>query len=109
MFVSHAYPDGNRIGGSTISPMAERFVAVDDLVVEDLEGDMCLLRLDTSDVLVMNQTAADVWVLAADGTPADEIVRILTDHYQCSPADITDQVTSVLNDFVARGFLVPPS
>jgi hypothetical protein len=77
------------------------------VLAEELDDELCLYLARTSDVAVLNRTAAEVWDLA-DGrhTPA-EISAGLADRYGQVAAVLLPEVRSVLDDLTARGFLVP--
>ena len=76
------------------------------VVVEDLDDDVCLYRADIDEVLVLNQSAGDVWRLA-DGQRtvsaiADELARV----YDANEAAVQADVRTMVADLVARGYLV---
>lgn len=81
-------------------------VPADGVVVEDIEDELCLYRPDTAEVLVLNQTAGDVWRLCDGSCDVDEIVRLLSAAYQSTPADLARDVHAVLEDLHGRGYLV---
>ena len=76
------------------------------VVVEDLDEDVCLYRADIDEVLVLNQSAGDVWRLA-DGQRtltaiADQLARV----YGADEAAVHADVRTVVADLAARGYLV---
>ena len=79
-----------------------------DVLVEDLDQDVCLYRPDIDEVLVLNATAGDVWRLAADGEfELEQVVQRLAAAYRLTAEEIRDQVRSVFTDLLDRGYLVP--
>jgi predicted GNAT superfamily acetyltransferase len=79
-----------------------------DVLVEDLDQDVCLYRPDIDEVLVLNATAGDVWRLAADGEfELEQVVQRLAAAYRLTEEEIRDQVRSVFTDLLDRGYLVP--
>jgi hypothetical protein len=80
-----------------------------DVLVEDLDQDVCLYRADIDEVLVLNATAGDVWRLADGEFELEQVVLRLAEVYRLSAEDIRDQVESVFADLLDRGYLVPSS
>ncbi|HJQ02110.1 MAG TPA: PqqD family protein [Jatrophihabitans sp.] len=88
--------------------MAIRAQHAPDVLVEDLDQDVCLYRPDIDEVLVLNATAGDVWRLAADGEfELEQVVQRLAAAYRLTEEEIRDQVRSVFTDLLDRGYLVP--
>jgi hypothetical protein len=79
------------------------------LVEEDLDNDVCLYRPDIDEVLVLNQSAGDVWRLADGTMTASEIVLRLAAAYSAEPKAIATEVQQVLSDLQVRGYLVEGS
>lgn len=79
---------------------------MDGIVVEELGAELCVMRLDTGDVLVLNQTASDIWLLADGLTTTEQLITSLASAYGSDPETITPQVVGVLLDLEKRGFLV---
>jgi hypothetical protein len=79
-----------------------------EVLVEDLDQDVCLYRPDIDEVLVLNATAGDVWRLAADGEfEVEQVVQRLAEVYRVTAEDIRHEVRSVFTDLLERGYLVP--
>jgi hypothetical protein len=73
---------------------------------EALEAELCLYREADAEVLVLNHTAADIWRLC-DGTRTRALlVEDLALAYGEAAERIGEQVDAVLDDLLARGFLV---
>jgi hypothetical protein len=77
-----------------------------DVVVEEIDDDVCLYRPDTDEVLVLNHTAADVWRLADGSLSTDELVATLARAYAVAPDQVHHDVEAVLENLRERGFLV---
>jgi hypothetical protein len=77
------------------------------VVVREVEIDGCLsLYQRTSDrVLVLNETASDVWRLIDGTLGEDEIVVTLASSYGVQPSVIADEVRATIRRFVEEGFL----
>ncbi|MGI8665370.1 MAG: PqqD family protein [Jatrophihabitans sp.] len=77
-----------------------------DVVVEDLDDDVCLYRPDIDEVVVLNATAGDVWRLADGQLSMDEVIQRLASAYQLSVESVRGDVESVFIDLLDRGYLV---
>ena len=75
------------------------------MVAEDLDTELSLYRTDTDEVLVLNQTAGDVWRLADGTSTVEEIVTQLAHAYSASTAELESSVYEVIDDLTARGYL----
>jgi hypothetical protein len=78
----------------------------DGVVVEDVDDDLCLYRTDIDEVLVLNQSAGDVWRLVDGRTDVDAIAQQLSEFYQVDLGQIRSDVRAVVDDLAQRGFLV---
>ena len=78
-----------------------------DVLVEDLDQDICLYRPDIDEVLVLNATAGDVWRLADGEFELEQVVQRLAEVYRLTAEEIRDEVHSVFTDLLDRGYLVP--
>lgn len=76
------------------------------ILAEDLDADVCLYRSDTNEVLVLNQTAADIWRLADGTMPIDAIATTLGTAYTNAGAGLRDDVAHLIEDLAQRGYLV---
>jgi hypothetical protein len=86
--------------------MLGRPAPADGVVVEELDDELCLYRPDTAEVLVLNQTAGDVWRLCDGSADVDEIVQVLASAYHSTPDVLGDDVRAVLADLHERGYLI---
>jgi hypothetical protein len=77
------------------------------VVVREVDIDGCLsLYQRTSDrVLVLNETASDVWRLIDGTLGEDEIVATLARSYGVDPSVIAGEVRATIRRFVEEGFL----
>jgi hypothetical protein len=78
----------------------------DSVVVEQVEDELCLYRPQSSDVAVLNPTAADIWALVDGKSSARQIATQLARTYAQCADGIAVEVESVLSDLAERGFLV---
>ena len=71
----------------------------------EVDGCLSLYRRDVDRVLVLNETASDVWRLADGTLHDDEIVALLAAAYGLEPGTIDAEVRSTLARLVQEGFL----
>ena len=86
--------------------MINRPIPAPGVVVEDLDDDVCLYRSDIDEVLVLNQSAGDIWRLADGGRSVETIATRLADVYRTDEVTMRTDVQAVVADLVARGYLV---
>lgn len=86
--------------------MLHRPRMADGVVVRDIRDEICVMQINTGEVLVLNQTDADIWLLASDGLDGAAVVSKLSSAYGVSAVEILSQVTSLLETLEQRGFLV---
>ena len=80
-----------------------------EVLVEDLDDDVCLYRSDTNEVLVLNQSAGDVWRLADGELTVEEIAGRITEAYELPPGHVDADVRHIVADLAGRGYLVDES
>jgi hypothetical protein len=71
----------------------------------EIDGCLSLYRRDVDRVVVLNETASDVWRLADGTLHDDEIVELLAAAYGVGPEIIADEVRATLALLVQEGFL----
>ncbi len=81
-------------------------VAAPNVIIEELDADVCLYRPDTDEVLVLNQTAGDIWRLADGEHSVPGIAATLATAYSQPAGEVEDAVRTTVNDLVDRGFLI---
>jgi len=96
---------GARATGAPAGP--RRLVCPPADTVREVEVDGCLslYRRDVDRVVVLNETASDVWRLADGTLHDDEIVDLLAAAYGVGPDSIGDDVRATLARLVQEGFL----
>ncbi len=75
------------------------------MVEEEIGDGVCVLRPQTNDVVVLNETAHAVWRVLAEPADEDLVVGVLADAYGIDAAQIRPDVARVLHDLAERGFL----
>lgn len=90
---------GQRGPRALVSPPADTVREV------DVDGCLSLYRRDVDRVLVLNETASDVWRLADGTLHDDEIVALLATAYGVTGEVIEGEVRATLARLVQEGFL----
>lgn len=85
--------------------MIDRPRPAPQVLAEDLDDDVCLYRSDTNEVLVLNQSAGDVWRLADGELTVDEIAGRIGEVYGLAPGTVDADVRRVVADLTERGYL----
>jgi Coenzyme PQQ synthesis protein D (PqqD) len=78
----------------------------DSVVAEQVDDDLCLYRPQSSDVAVLNRTAAEIWRLADGRAERGQITIELAARYDLDADEVAIEVDRVLTDLATRGFLV---
>jgi hypothetical protein len=71
----------------------------------ELDGDISLYDSATSQALVLNATASDVWRLLDGDHTVDEIVELIATAYLVSGALIRPDVVRIIDELTAAGLL----
>jgi hypothetical protein len=77
-----------------------------DVVLQIIDGDALLLKLNREDVFSLNATGARIAELIARGLDVSEIVETLSDEYGAAPDEIARDVDGLVDALVARGLVV---
>ncbi len=77
----------------------------DHIVETDIEGDISLYDPSTEQVMVLNATASDVWLLSDGEHTLPEMVELLAGAYGVKPDDIEEEVESTVASFIESGFI----
>lgn len=77
----------------------------DGVTEVEVEGAAYLHSVETNDVVVLNQTASDVWFLCDGSSSAQEIVDRLAQAYDLPQEQIKDDVLTTIASFRRAGLL----
>ena len=77
----------------------------DRIVETDIAGDLSLYDPSTEQVMVLNTTASDVWLLSDGEHTLPEMVELLAQAYRVKPDDIKAEVEKTVATFVENGFI----
>ena len=75
------------------------------IVATDIDGDISLYDPSTEQVMVLNATASDVWLLSDGEHTLPEMVELLAGAYGVKPDDIKEEVKSTVASFIESGFI----
>lgn len=70
-----------------------------------MEDDVVALDLPTETYLGLNQSAAALWEVLADGASQDELIQLLIDRYAIDRLDAERDVGEFISALQARGML----
>lgn len=75
----------------------------DTVVCAELDDEMVLLNVETGIYFGLDAVGTRIWTLLTEGATEDEIVTRLLDEYEVSPADLSADVSSFLDDLQSKG------
>jgi hypothetical protein len=75
------------------------------VIETEVKGDISLYDARTEQVLVLNRTASDIWLLCDGQQTLDEIVEMIAQAYGVDASAIRGDVETVLEQFRAEGFI----
>lgn len=76
-------------------------------VFTEIEGRISVLNPQTDRVLMLNETASDIWRLADGEHSLEEVVGLLAQAYGVDRATIRPEVEGAVATLRAEGFLPP--
>lgn len=86
------------------TPRRVRFAP--DTVLQVIDGDALILKLQQEAVFSLNETGARIAELIAEGKTIDEIVETLAAEYDRSRDDLERDVRDLVTALLSRGLLV---
>lgn len=84
--------------------MSMRPVPHPAVTMEKLDGEICLYRASDHEVLVLNQSAGDIWRLADGDLTVDEITVLLSSAYSADEQLVAQDVRNTVAELQERGF-----
>jgi hypothetical protein len=81
---------------------------LDGVTEVEVDGQACLFSPVTNQVLLLNQTASDVWYLCDGTMTLAAVVQRLADVYDVPPNRLRADVRSAVESFVDAGLLSWP-
>lgn len=89
------------------TPYAGHWTTASDVVVQRLGDAMVIVQLQTDAILELNETAARLVELLADGKTVDEAVEALAAEYAANVEDVRKDVQQTLASLAAEQVLEP--
>lgn len=74
----------------------------------EIDGLACVFSPTTQQVMVLNQSASDIWLLADGEHTVSELVALLARAYSLPVASVDVDVRATIASFCAAG-LIPPT
>jgi hypothetical protein len=84
----------------------QTFSFAPDVVVQVINGEALILKLQEEEVFSLNETGARVAQLIAEGRSLDAVIDTLTAEYATSRQDIEREVTDLVQTLVSKGLVV---
>jgi hypothetical protein len=84
----------------------QKFSFAPDVVVQVINGEALILKLQEEEVFSLNETGARVAQLIAEGRSLDAVIDTLTAEYETSRQDIEREVTDLVQTLVSKGLVV---
>ena len=85
---------------------SQRFSFQSDVIVQTIEGEALLLKLQDEEVFSLNETAARIAELIGEGRPVGAVIDALTEEYGISRDDVEHEVDDLVQALLSRGLIV---
>jgi hypothetical protein len=79
--------------------------AKDHIIETDIEGEISLYDPSTEQVMVLNRTASDIWLLSDGDHTLEELTNLLANAYGVESAEIKNDVEETVSSFIENGFM----
>jgi hypothetical protein len=77
-----------------------------NVVHENIDGETVILNLDSGNYYSIVDVAADIWEYIAKGAPANEILPLIRQNYECPQGDEENAVNLFLNQLQQEGLVI---
>lgn len=84
----------------------QKFSFAPDVVVQTIDGEALVLKLQDEEVFSLNATAARIAQLIAAGQPLDALIDILCNEYGMSRSDVEREVRGLVQALLSKGLVV---
>jgi hypothetical protein len=84
----------------------QNFSFAPDVVVQVINGEALILKLQEEEVFSLNETGARVAQLIDEGRSLDAVIDTLTAEYETSRQDIEREVNDLVQALVSKGLVV---
>lgn len=79
--------------------------ARDHIIETEIEGEISLYDPSTEQVMVLNRTATDIWLLSDGEHSLEEMTQLLAKAYGVESSDIREDVEETVSSFIENGFI----
>lgn len=79
--------------------------ARDHIIETEIEGEISLYDPSTEQVMVLNRTATDIWLLSDGEHSLEEVTHLLAKAYGVESSDIREDVEETVTAFIESGFI----
>ena len=79
--------------------------AKDHIIETEIEGEISLYDPSTEQVMVLNKTASDIWLLSDGEHTLQEMTDLLANAYGVESVEIRKDVEETVSSFVENGFI----
>lgn len=86
--------------------MASRLVPSPDALARELNGEVLILDLRTSQYFGIAGTGARIWQLIEEGHTPESVAAAMADEFEGDPQEIAGEVQRFLTSLVERGLLI---
>ena len=77
----------------------------EDVEWREIEGEITLLDMRTSEYIALNRTGSLLWLSLAEGATRDHLVGVLVGRFGITAERASADVDAFLHDLAGRGFL----
>jgi len=81
----------------------------DNVLMQDLEGEMVLLSLENGHYYGLDEIGATVWQQMMAGTTIEECIPSLLLEYEVDEPQLRDDLAALLNDLCKQGLVIDKS
>jgi hypothetical protein len=85
---------------------SRRLFFASDVVLQVVDGEALVLKLQDETVFSLNDTGARIAQLIDGGHPLDEVGRILSREYDVPPCEVESEVTRLVQMLRTKGLVV---
>ena len=75
------------------------------IIETEIDGEISLYDPSTEQVMVLNRTASDIWLLSDGEHTLDEMTELLANVYGVESAAIRNDVEEAVSSFIENGFI----
>ena len=86
--------------------MSQTIKISDDVLSQEVSGEMVLLDLKSEEYLGLNEVGARIWQLLQDGKSLDEISNILIEEYDVSKEELDGDINRLVDELRDAGLVV---